>query len=272
MITKIYDLHTHTTFSDGKTSPEYMIEKAKKNGYHTGVSDHLFCSGNETIEKIEKYLDHVETLGIPVGGETNIGELLPLTDKQAARFDYLIASVHAVFPDDLPFEKRVMPQLISPSPEIPYPAYAPVVLGRYFGMRGKFRDNWEGYDESCSEYYLNQAYKQMVHYFSNFRGEIIGHCCVNPFYDALPYDSKTIIDWENAVIALCKKYNVAMEISSLWLAPQDRRLIAAKNAGLKCTFGCDCHSVEAVGELGFCLETAERIGLTDDDLYIPSTH
>lgn len=270
VIQHIYDLHTHTTFSDGATSPEYLIEKAQKEGYHTGVCDHLFCSGNETPEKINRYLDYVSTLGIPVGGESNIGEELPLTDSQQAKLDYIVASIHAVFPENMPFRDRVMPKLIRPDTQTPYAPGEAVILGRYFARRGNFRDDWEGYDASCAEEYLNLSYKQMVHYMSNFRGEILGHAGVMPFYDDLPYDSGMIIDWENAVVALCKKYNVAMEISGMWMAPYERMLRRAKAEGLKFTFGSDCHRLEDVGEIKYCIKMAELLELTDADMFLPA--
>ena len=247
MIEHIYDLHTHTVYSDGKATPEYLIERAKAHGYFTGISDHLFCSGNETPEKIDRYLAAVTGLGIPVGGETNLGEDLPLTDRQMAQFDYLIASIHAVFPKGEP----------------------PVVLSRYFAQRGHFRDDWEGYDASRAEEFLELAYRQTEHYMSSFRGDILGHAGVMPFYDDLPYDSPAVIDWEKAVVALCKKYGYAMEISGMWLAPYERMLRLARDEGLKFSFGSDCHTIEAVGQIDYCLEMARKLDLNDGDMFIP---
>ena len=270
MIQHIYDLHTHTTFSDGDASPEYLIEKAKKEGYRTGICDHLFCSGNETSEKIDRYLNYAATLDILVGGESNIGEELPLTDSQQAKLDYIIASIHAVFPENMSFQDRVMSRLIRPDTQTPYAAGEAVVLSRYFARRGHFRDDWEGYDAAYAEEYLNLSYKQMVHYMSNFRGDILGHAGVMPFYEDLPYDSSMVIDWENAVVSLCKKYNVAMEISGMWRAPYERMLRKAKAEGLKFSFGSDCHRIEDVGQIEYCIKMAELLKLTDMDMFLPA--
>lgn len=241
-----YDLHTHTTLSDGKASVEYLIEHAAQNGYKTGISDHLFCEGIETQEDVIKYLDTVSGRGIPVGGETNIGEDLPLADDVLKRFNYLIASVHAVFPPDGAFR-----------------------FGTYFAKRGGFRDDWEGYDTARAQEFLELSYRQIVDYFSRFRGEIMGHAQAMPFYDDLPNDSKEIIDWENAVIAVLKKYNVALEISGMWQVPYRRMLDAAKAAGLKFTFGSDCHTIEAVGKLDYPRKMFKELGLMEADMFIP---
>ena len=244
---EIYDLHAHSTFSDGRASVEYLIQKAQEGGYKTGISDHLFCDGNNTVEDITHYLDCVCGIGIPVGGEANIGEEFVLPEKQLQRFDYLIASVHAVFPPEGAFR-----------------------INRYFAMRSGFCDSWPGYDRARAEEFLELAYRQMAAHFARYRTEILGHACVMPFYDDLPYDSQTVVDWEKSVISLCKKYDIALEISSMWCEPYERMLRAAKDAGLKFSFGSDCHKIEQVGNLKYSLEMAKKLRLTQQDLFIPS--
>lgn len=242
----VYDLHTHSTYSDGDTSVEYIMERAAQLGYRAGTSDHLFCDGLFTEQDIRGYLDGVCGRGFPVGGEANIGEDFLLSDQDIARFDYLIASVHAVFPEE-----------------------GPLRFNRYFAMRYGFRDSWESYDKSRTYEYLTLAYQHIESHFSRYRTDILGHCGVMPFYDDMPYDSKELIDWENGVVSLCKKYNVALEISSMWKEPYERFLRAAYDGGLLFSFGSDCHTKEAVCELSYSLEMAEKLGLDDSRLFIP---
>lgn len=242
-----YDLHTHTTLSDGKATVDYLIEHARQNGYKTGVSDHLFCEGIDTQADVVNYLNNVCGRGIPVGGETNIGEELPLSDAVLKRFDYLIASVHAIFPPEGPFR-----------------------FSRYFAMRGGFRDDWEGYDTGRAQEYLELSYRQIEDYFSRFRGDIMGHAQAMPFYDDLPNDSDAIIDWENAVIAVLKKHHVALEISGMWKVPYQRMLLKAKKAGLKFTFGSDCHTIEAVGMLDYPKKVFRELNLSEENIFVPA--
>lgn len=59
-----YSYHTHTTFSDGKNTPEEMIEKAIELGFEAiGISDHALTTFHRDWSiREEKLKDYVETL------------------------------------------------------------------------------------------------------------------------------------------------------------------------------------------------------------------
>ena len=243
----IYDLHCHSTYSDGKASVEYLMEKANELGYKTGIADHLFCCHNYTLDDITRYLDGVCKLGIPVGGEANIGEDFPMPDSMLKRFDYVVASIHKLFPKD----EDIM------------------VFNNYFAIRSGFHEVYAGYDKSRAEEYLELAYKQIESHFSRFRTEILGHCGVMPVYDDIPYWSDTIRDWEKAVVALCKKYGIVMEISGMFKQPYELMLRLAKAEGIKFSFASDCHKLNQVGQLGYCYEMIDALNLTEENLFVP---
>ena len=97
-----FDLHVHTTFSDGKNTPEEIVLEAIRRGMDTiGFSDHSYtrfdesyCMKKERIEEYihtvralkEKYRDRIRVL---LGIEQDLYSAEP-TD----RYDYVIASVH----------------------------------------------------------------------------------------------------------------------------------------------------------------------------------
>ena len=242
----VYDLHCHTVLSDGEMTLDEVIAKAKAGGYKTGVSDHLFADGNNTIEDIRHYLDTYEKYEIPLGGEANLGDPVQLPEAEEARFDYIIASTHAVYPES-----------------------GKIALNGWLGQMHGYDEEWDGYDTERAAGLLELSYKQMTDFFGSHRAEILGHSNMMPFYDDLPYDSKEVIDWEKAVVALCKKYGVALEISGMWNRPFERMLRLAKSEGLKFSFGSDAHDIRQAGNLKYCLEMAGKLGLTDDDLFIP---
>lgn len=98
------DLHIHTTFSDGKNTPEEMVLSAIEKGLKTiGISDHSFtwfdsgyCMKSEKIpdyikeiERLkEKYRNKIEVL---CGIEQDL-----YSTKVDYNFDYIIGSVHYI--------------------------------------------------------------------------------------------------------------------------------------------------------------------------------
>lgn len=99
-----YDLHIHSSYSDGTCSPEEIVQKAIAMGLSAvGISDHSYtdfdesyCIKKDSIESYvreitqlkEKYKDEIKVL---VGIEQDI---YSLADTKA--YDYVIGSVHYI--------------------------------------------------------------------------------------------------------------------------------------------------------------------------------
>lgn len=98
------NIHTHTTFSDGKNTPEEMIQKAIELGFSSiGISDHSetafdsdYCMASRdydvyrrTVNALkEKYADQIDVLcGI---------ERDSYSPASCEGFDYVIGSVHYI--------------------------------------------------------------------------------------------------------------------------------------------------------------------------------
>ncbi|HHW31932.1 MAG TPA: hypothetical protein GXX20_09720 [Clostridiaceae bacterium] len=245
---KIFDLHTHSTYSDGPTGVDYIVKKAKEKGYKAGISDHLFSNGLNTLADIERYLNDLREYDVYIGGEANIGEEFIMPDKVRNKFDYLIASVHSV-PDG-------------------YGGRIP--LSRYFSYRGGFRDRWENqYDHSDPMKYLYWALNDVENFFREHKPDIYGHPTVLPFYEDMLNDSQEIIDWEKSIVSLCRKYNVALELSGLWRAPNERVVQLAIQEGVKISLGSDCHRVDGVCDLDYPLMIVDKLEITEDMMFIP---
>lgn len=244
---KYYDLHTHTTFSDGDFTPEDLIKITREKGHGLGISDHLLCAGMNTLADVERYLDTLERYDILRGCEANIGEDYTLPDRLAAKLDYVIASVH--FAPDL--------------------SGGLIFLGDYFGERSGEGVTWSRpIDEARAEEYLEATLPMIEHTMATQRMDILGHCTVLPFCEILA-ETPFQRDWENAVLGLCKKYDVALEISTLWREPGLDMVRRAKEMGLRFALGSDCHHK---GEclLTYSIETAERAGLCEEDFFLPT--
>jgi DNA polymerase (family 10) len=100
------DLHTHTTWSDGKDSLEDMVARAVEKGYaYYAVCDHAQrLRGDRLREQTDRIeaLDKLVPVKILKGIEVNIranGEL-DVADEDLATRDWVIASVHHGFDRD----------------------------------------------------------------------------------------------------------------------------------------------------------------------------
>lgn len=97
-----YNYHTHTDFSDGKNTPEEMIETAITLGFHSiGISDHAyteFCTHWVTPRsRMDEYVNtlyalkrrYAERINVYVGLEQDA-----LAEPVSVGFEYVIGSVH----------------------------------------------------------------------------------------------------------------------------------------------------------------------------------
>ncbi len=116
-----FNLHTHSTYSDGKSLMEDTVEEAIRQGMHTlGFSDHSSVPFESRVsipmDKNEEYVNHLKELKIKYKDQIDIlssmeMEFIPgiVVDFQKMKrdfgLDYLIGSVHLVgkSPDTLWF-------------------------------------------------------------------------------------------------------------------------------------------------------------------------
>jgi DNA polymerase (family X) len=100
------DLHTHTTWSDGKDPLELMVAEAVRRGYsYYAICDHSHRLRDGRLQEQSEAiaaLDEIVPLQLLKGIEVNIranGEL-DVADEKLARRDWVVASVHNSFDTD----------------------------------------------------------------------------------------------------------------------------------------------------------------------------
>lgn len=105
------DFHVHTTFSDGKNTPEEMVRAAIENGMKSiGFSDHSYTFYDERYcmrkNEIDAYIETVNALKEKYAGKIEILcgiEQDMYSDCPTNRYDYVIGSVHYVnYGDEYP--------------------------------------------------------------------------------------------------------------------------------------------------------------------------
>jgi DNA polymerase (family 10) len=113
------DLHTHTTWSDGKDPLEAMVDAAVKRGYaYYAVCDHSQRLRGDLLQRQSEQIDSLNELVKPLrilkGIEVNIRPdgTLDVADEDLATRDWVVASVHSRF-DHAPLE-RIFAAMESP--------------------------------------------------------------------------------------------------------------------------------------------------------------
>jgi DNA polymerase (family 10) len=101
------DLHTHTTWSDGKDSLEAMVAAAQARGYaYYAICDHAQRLRGDRLrqqaEAIDALAERVAPLRLLKGLEVNIRAdgSLDVADDDLATLDWVVASVHSRFDED----------------------------------------------------------------------------------------------------------------------------------------------------------------------------
>jgi DNA polymerase (family X) len=109
------DLHSHTTYSDGRDSLEQMVLAARSRGYkYYAVTDHPRGALAEQDLEIDALNERLKPFRILKGIEVNIriDGSLSLPDEVLAKRDWVMASLHAAF-DRNPTE-RVLTAMENP--------------------------------------------------------------------------------------------------------------------------------------------------------------
>jgi DNA polymerase (family X) len=128
------DLHTHTTWSDGKDTLETMVARAVEKGYeYYAVCDHAQRLRGDLLARQTEAIDALQAL-VPVrilkGIEVNIRAdgSLDVADEDLATRDWVVASVHSSF--DRNATERVLAAM-----ENPYVSCIGHVTNRKIGRR-----------------------------------------------------------------------------------------------------------------------------------------
>ena len=99
-----FDFHTHSDFSDGKSSVEEIVVKAIKSGMtKIGISDHSYTHFDESYcikkERIKEYIDTLHSLKDKYKDKIEVHTGIEqdfYSDESTEPYDYVIGSVHYI--------------------------------------------------------------------------------------------------------------------------------------------------------------------------------
>jgi len=231
MLKTIADLHTHTVFSDGRLSPEEVLQIASDKGYRVGLADH--CGpGNFQLDsegRFEKYLSAIQGLPVYRAVELDLGREIPVLRQSLKRCHYLIGGVHSAGPIDF-FDPQIT--------------------------------------EVDLTILLDEMLEIISRQSRKYSFDILAHPGLLPCNFREQQDAITD-GWRVKLVELALKCNLAIELSSRWMVPDLKLATMAKEAGLKFSLGSDGHGADKMCRLDYSLELAGKLELTDRDLFWP---
>ena len=214
------DLHMHTTYCDGKNTPEQMILSAIEKGLKTvGLSGHSY-TGNDKVfgmsmKNMQKYFDEINSLKekykdkieVLCGIEQDSFAGFPALD-----FDYSIGSVHYVYKNGeylgVDHSEAILTNDVNKFYDGDYIAYAEDyykqvanvlkdtnadIIG-HFDLVTKFNEGYKLFDENDPRYIkaYREAVDALIPYNKPFE---VNTGAISRGYRTLPYPSSQIIDY-----------------------------------------------------------------------------
>jgi histidinol phosphatase-like PHP family hydrolase len=235
---RICDLHTHTSFSDGRMTPEEVWEAARSRGYGVGISDH--CGrGDFQLESNRRFDDYLLGLeGLPVfrSAELDLGNPGEVTPDRLARCHYLIGGLHSL------------------------------AVGAEGGRLDFFDPEADPGDPDALIHMMLNGIGRGVR---EHRFHILAHPGLLPRGLRGRADSILGEVWEKGLIGLALEHGFALEISSRWELPGRGLIEKARRAGVRFTLGSDGHGRETMCRLDYSLRMVEACGIGPGQLFRP---
>jgi len=243
----LFDLHAHTTMSDGDVELERVVEIGAELGVIIGIADHVSTRNLRrfisSLQAVEDYLERLEGAPVLRSAEFCWCDSLPeqLPREILERFDYTIGSNHGFA---LPDGSMASPWWKS------------------------LPEDWKGREDELMDLMVlnlcDLAEKMPI--------QIVAHPTLTP--PALLRLEPDVHAWwteerEDRFIEASIRGGVAIEISNRYRLPHDRMLRKAKQAGATFSLGSDGHTEEQIGRLDWAVMAAARAGIDRADLFIP---
>lgn len=226
------NLHTHTTFCDGKNTPEELVLYAIDKGFNSlGFSGHAYTPFDSSycINDTESYLAEINRLKEKYKGKIEI--YLGIEEDAAAPFkrepfDYVIGSSHYFLIGDKYFA-------IDQSAEC-------------------FKKCLDAFDKDILKL-ANSYYSRFTSYLEKYKPDIIGHFDLILKYEEVSpsgfFESEEYFSLADKYAKEASKLNLLFEVNTGAMArgyrtkpyPHERILHTLKKSGARIILSSDCH-------------------------------
>lgn len=230
------------------------------------VDYHVHLKGGLTLEDALRESRH---LGIQYGIAVNGGLGFPVTDDAGAEEFLASLAGQPVF-TALQGEGREWVKLFSPRTiaKFDYVFSDAMTFTDDSGKRMRLWIKEEVGEISDSQKFMEMYVDRIVGVLSSEPIDIHANPTFLPEVIAADYDSLWTPERMQKVIAAAKKNDVAIEINSRYRIPNAAFIKAAKQGGVKFSFGTNNEGRE-LGRLEYCLEMVKQCGLTWEDIFVP---
>lgn len=242
-----YDLHAHTTMSDGDLTLEEVVRISAERGVTIGIADHVSSRNPArfvaTLDALRSYLDALEAAPVLRSAELCwCDPFYPeIPSEWMERLDYVIGSNHGF----------ALPDGTMGSPW-------------WRTLPGQWADRPE------------EVMDLMVHNLCDLVAampvQILAHPTLTP--PALLDLEPDVHAWwteerEDRLVQAAVHNGVALEISNRYRLPHRRLLRRAKEAGATFSLGSDGHNHCQVARLDWAVAAARDAGISTADLFLP---
>jgi histidinol phosphatase-like PHP family hydrolase len=241
------DLHCHTDMSDGELSLARVVEVARTRGVQVGIADHVSARNPgmmvSTPEALRAYLQALEAAPVLRAAEFCWYDTLwrELPAEVLRRFDYRIGSNHG-WP--------------LPGGEVASPWWSTLPAA------------WAQRPQQVMEALVDNLCRLV----REMPVQIVAHSTLLP-PALLKLEGDPLAWWSEAreerFVAALRESGVALEISNRYRLPHDRLLLRARAAGVRFSLGSDGHREHQVAALEWAVQTALRVGIRDDEMFVP---
>ncbi len=233
----LIDFHTHLK---GGLTIEQAIENSQRLGINYGIAPNCGLKFPVTDDvSLATYMDTVRGMPIFRGMQAEGREWITLFSPEAvAKFDY-------VFTDALTFTDTK-------------------------GRRNRIWIPEEVWVEDKQQF-MDQLVGKIEAIFSQEPVDIYVNPTMLPAALMPEYDQLWTPDRIERVVRVLQENNVALEINARYRVPHEAVIRAAKEAGLKFSFGTN-NAAADLGQLDYCFEMLEKFGITADDMFMPVKH
>jgi len=242
LVLELFDHHIHSTRSDGAVS---LADRARSVAVRPhGISDHYpWRDKMRHDDDVLRYLDDAAALGLRVGLEYDLGVAPPLLASTRRSLHYLIGAVHQLDVDGV---------------RIGYDAAGQFVKGKLGNKPFSELDRFS--DTALQRRVLERTLEVVREGIEMIGIDVLGHPTFTPLLALGDPESTYPVEWQERLIELCVRADVAIELNETYGVPHRAFLVRAQRAGARFSVGSDTH---------FALGPLDRTAKMIEDAALP---